>query len=180
MGRPAGDFPSDGLTAKSGVKIIQKWLKKIISYRSNTFYILQCLLSSSVMATSCEFLKEKEWFKWMLWRFLKLLTDWKCRASKIFTDYVLYENRRMKDFLVIWWNIHHFHQMGRFEEYVSFIRYSFVFTIKENQHRHYLHHMVMLNLKALIQVNVYYSEHFNFECLNNRCVCVCVMTVYIC
>ena len=36
--RPAGDFPSDGLTAKSGVKIIQKWLKKIIShYRSNIF-----------------------------------------------------------------------------------------------------------------------------------------------
>ena len=36
--RPAGDFPSDGLTAKSGVKIIQKWLNKIISYyRSNIF-----------------------------------------------------------------------------------------------------------------------------------------------
>ena len=33
--RPAGDFPSDGLTAKSGVKIIQKRLKKII--RSNIF-----------------------------------------------------------------------------------------------------------------------------------------------
>ena len=31
----AGDFPSDGLTAKSGVKINQKWLKKII--RSNIF-----------------------------------------------------------------------------------------------------------------------------------------------